>query len=144
MNITELESRMKANADTLNESIQFPGNIVKDLKESEKKNMYKKFVLKRVGLSVATVSALFVLLINCVPGLAYASSEIPVLGEIVRVVTFGRYEVKNKGYEANVVTPKIEGLLDKELEDKINKEFRENSQAVIAAFENEIKEKEQK
>ena len=140
MKMTELESRLKTHADTLKTSIQLPENMIEHLKEGEKKTMYKKSVLKRVNLCAATVAAAFILLVNCVPGLAYASSKIPVLGEIVRVVTFGRYEVKNEGYEANVVTPKIEGLLNKELENKLNNEFKENSQAVIAAFEKEIKE----
>lgn len=115
MKITELESRLKTNADTLKMSIKLPGNMIEYLKEREEITMRKKFVLKRVGLSAATVAAAFVLLVNCAPGLAHASSKIPILGEIVRVVTFGRYEVKNNTYEANVVTPKIEGLLNKAL-----------------------------
>ena len=140
MKITELESRLKANADTLKTSIQLPDNTIADLKERTGKTVSKKSVLKKVGLTVASAAAVLVLSVNLVPNLAYASSKIPVLGEIVRVVTFGRFEVKNKGYEANVVTPKIEGLVSKELEDRLNNEFKENSQAVIAAFEKEIKE----
>lgn len=140
MKITELESRIRDNADVLKESIRFPGNIIEDLKEREKEIMRKKSKFKEVVLSLGTVAAIFVLSVNLIPDLAYASSKIPVLGEIVRVVTFGRYEVKNNGYEANVVTPKIEGLLNKQLEDKLNNEFKENSQAIIAAFEQDIKE----
>ena len=143
MKITELESKLKTNADTLKASMKFPDNTIEYLKEREEETMSKKSVLKKVGLSLATVAAVFVLLVNFIPNLAYASSEIPVLGEIVRVVTFGRFELKNNGYEANVDTPKIEGLLNKELEDKLNNEFKENSQAVIAAFEKEIKELEE-
>ena len=140
MKITELESRLKENADTLKKFIQLPDITMEDLKEREEKIMGKNIILKRFGFSFATVAAAFILVVNCVPNLAYASSKIPVLGEIVRVVTFGRYEVENDNYGANVVTPKIEGLLNKELEDKLNNEFKENSQAVIAAFEKEIKE----
>lgn len=140
MKFTELENRLKANADTLKESIQLPDIKIEHLKEREEEFMSKKLVLKKVVLSVATVAAVFVLLVNCIPNFAYACKEIPVLGEIVRVVTFSRYEVKNDSYDASVVTPKIEGLLNKELEDKLNDEFKENSQAVIVAFENEIKE----
>ena len=102
--------------------------------------MRKKSKVKEIAFTLAAAAAVFALLVNLIPNLAYASSKIPVLGEIVKVVTFGRYEVKNDSYEANVVTPKIEGLLNKELEDKLNSEFKENSDAVIAAFEKDIKE----
>ena len=140
MKITELESMLKDNADVLKESMRLPEDIVGNFREGEKKNMRKKSKVKEIAFTLAAAAAVFALLVNLIPNLAYASSKIPVLGEIVRVVTFGRYEVKNNGYEANVVTPKIEGLLNKELEDKLNSEFKENSDAVIAAFEKDIKE----
>lgn len=140
MKITELESMLKDNADVLKESMRLPEDIVGNFREGEKKNMRKKSKVKEIAFTLAAAAAVFALLVNLIPNLAYASSKIPVLGEIVRVVTFGRYEVKNDSYEANVVTPKIEGLLNKELEDKLNSEFKENSDAVIAAFEKDIKE----
>ena len=40
----------------------------------------------------------------------------------------------------HIETPKIEGLLDKELEDKINKDFKDNANALILAFESDMKE----
>lgn len=140
MKITELESMLKDNADVLKKSMRLPEDIVGNFREGEKKNMRKKSKVKEIAFTLAAAAAVFALLVNLIPNLAYASSKIPVLGEIVRVVTFGRYEVKNDSYEANVVTPKIEGLLNKELEDKLNSEFKENSDAVIAAFEKDIKE----
>jgi hypothetical protein len=63
----------------------------------------------------------------------------PILGDIVRVVTFGRFEVAEENYEAKITTPKIEGLLNKELENKLNKELADNANTIIAAFEDDIK-----
>lgn len=140
MKISELEVMLKNNADVLKKSMRLPENITENIREGEKKKMRKKSKVKEIVICLASAAAVFALLVNLIPNLAYASSKIPVLGEIVKVVTFGRYEVKNNSYEANVVTPKIEGLLNKELEDKLNSEFKENSDAVIAAFEKDIKE----
>ena len=53
-------------------------------------------------------------------------------------VTFGRFEVHENNYELDVTTPKIEGLLNKELEERLNKEFADNADEVIKAFENDI------
>ena len=49
------------------------------------------------------------------------------------------YETSDKGYQAKVVTPKIEGLLDKDLEKKLNDEFKENADAVISAYEQDVR-----
>ena len=89
--------------------------------------------------SAAAIAASFVLMVNCIPSLAYAASDMPILGDIVRVVTFGRFEVAEENYEAKITTPKIEGLLNKELENKLNKELADSANTIIAAFEDDIK-----
>ncbi len=139
MKFEELESKLKSNSEVLKKSIKLPCNVITIINEEEEV-MKKKNIFKSIGFTLAGIAAAFVLVVNCIPKLAYASFDIPVLGAIVRVVTFDRFEVKNNGYEANVVTPQIEGLLDKELEAKLNNEFKEHSQLIIAAFENDIKE----
>lgn len=144
MKDTELKNRLKNNSESLKQSIKVPFDIKTAIEESEESIMENKKIhthlLKKFAISAASVAAVFVLSFNCIPSLAYAVSDIPVLKDVVRVVTFGRFEVENGGYEAKVVTPKVEGLLNKDLEEQLNKEFKENSQAVIAAFEKDVKE----
>lgn len=146
--MTDREFNIKMNAHTkaMQESVEAPFDVEKEiLKISEKRvkkerKIMKIKVLKRTALSLAGVLCACVLAFNCVPSLAYAVSDIPVLGDAVEIITFGRFQLHDNGYDANVVTPKIEGLLDKELEEKLNKEFKENSNAVISAFESDVKE----
>lgn len=97
-------------------------------------NMSKKILGFGAGIAAA-----FVLTFNLIPGLAAAASDVPVLGSVIKVITFGRFEVHDNGYDANIVTPQIEGLLDKALEDKLNNEFKENARSIILAFENDVK-----
>ncbi len=138
------EERLKAHGENMLNSIDAPFNISEKIDEMEIDDMKKKVVslnwLKKTAYSVATAAAAFVLVFNLIPGLSYAASDIPVLGDVVRIVTFGRFEVSKENYEAKVVTPKIEGLLNKELEEKLNAEFSQNASAVIAAFEKDVKE----
>ena len=140
----ELKMRMKSHSEKMKNSIDSPFNITEKIDEMERCSVKNKNVsfgwLKKTMYSAACIAATFVLMFNCIPSLAYAVSDIPILGDVVRVVTFGRFEVQEGGYEAKVVTPKVEGLLNKELEEKLNKEFQENANAIICAFEKDVKE----
>lgn len=143
MNNHELEMKLQAHSDTMKSSIDAPFDISKAIRTTEMKRMDKKTVsfprLKKVLYGAAAAAAVFVLTFNCIPTFAYAASSIPLLGDVVRIVTFGRFEVREENYEATVTTPKIEGLLDKELEDRLNKELASNADTVIAAFESDVK-----
>ncbi len=99
-----------------------------------------KRILKTAGVAAAGVAIVSVAVLNGFPSTAYALSDIPVISDIVRVFTFGRYSHSEAGFEADISTPKIEGLLDKELENKLNKEFKDNADALIAAYESDVEE----
>lgn len=143
MKDNELKTRLKSHSENMKNSIEAPFNITEKIDEMEMCDMTKKTVsfnwLKKTMYSAAAIAASFVLMVNCIPSLAYAASDVPILGDIVRVVTFGRFEVQEDNYEANITTPKIEGLLNKDLENKLNKELADNANTIISAFEDDIK-----
>ena len=120
----ELKMRLQSHSENMKNSIEAPFNITEKIDEMEMCDMTKKTVsfnwLKKTMYSAA-------------------ASDVPILGDIVRVVTFGRFEVQEDNYEANITTPKIEGLLNKDLENKLNKELEDNANTIIAAFESDIK-----
>lgn len=104
--------------------------------KKEKRNSYAK----NSFVSVGAAFIMFAVIINVFPSISYAMMNIPVLGSVVRVLTLDRFVQKDNGYSADIVTPKIEGLLDKELEDDLNANFKNYSDSLIAAFENDVKE----
>lgn len=130
----ELEKRLRINAELLKSTVEAPFDIGVEIKKEELKMKKRK-----IACTAAGAAAAFVLVFNCAPNLARAASNVPILGAAVKIVTLGRYEVHEGGYDAKVVTPQLEGLLDKETEDRLNKEFKENAAAVIAAFEEDIR-----
>ena len=77
---------------------------------------------------------------NVSPDMAYAMSDIPVLGAVVRVVTLDRYHKIIGGSEADIVTPEIQGLADSELMEKINKELGDNANQLKQEFERDASE----
>lgn len=104
-----------------------------------KQEKHKKTLRFKAVIGSLSTAAAFVVAFNCLPSLANATADIPILNSLVRVVTLGKYEAKDKGYEAKVVTPKVEGLLDKELERKLNEEFKENADSIIKAYEKDVR-----
>lgn len=121
------------------ENIKASPQLRKRVQNTIKKQSAKSIILKSFVSAAACFILVSVLAVNLSDKLAYAMSDIPVLSSVVRVITFGRYENSDNGYEAKVLVPKIEGLLDKELEDRLNNEFRENADSVIAAYERDVK-----
>ena len=123
-------------------SIKADDKLKERLADTMKNEKRKQGNIKKI-IGVAACFGVITVSLNVSPSFAYAMSKIPVVNSIVKVLTFNRYEVNEENYQADIVTPKIEGLLDKELEDKLNAEFAENAQQVIAAFESTIKEMEE-
>ena len=95
-------------------------------------------VPRRFGLLAACAALVCVAGLNLFPAAAAAAYEVPVLGSVVRVVTLNRFDFRDGGYELSVSVPQLEGLLDPELESQLNQEFRDQADAVKAAFESDV------
>lgn len=122
------------------ENIKASNELKERVKMTMKKEYKKRNVIRGcIGLA-ASLAIGTMLIVNFIPSFACAMSDMPVLAPIIKVITFGRYEMTDNGYSAKVVTPKIEGLLDKELEKRLNDELKENAEAIIYAYEQDIKE----
>lgn len=122
------------------ESITAPDEVRAGVAKMLAAQRRKRKIIRGFSSFAASFVLIFVLTINISATSAYAMSEIPILGSIIRVLTFGKYEKHESGYSIDVTTPKIEGMLDKETEQKINQKFKENANEIIAAMEQSIKE----
>lgn len=95
------------------------------------------------GIAAAAVLAalmLFVLLPNLDARIAHAMSEVPVLGEIVRVITFRDYSYSDELHEAVVERPQIQALDGlKDSAQDINAEVKALTQEAIDSFEADVR-----
>lgn len=121
------------------DSIKASEELIMKANKEIKKSKAKRGFTAAIGSAAAFVLAVGVAA-NVSPTFAYAMSDIPVISGIVKVVTMGKYENTDNGYEIKVETPKIEGLIDEETQKKLNDEFAEQAQSVIAGFEQSVKE----
>ncbi|MDU1403831.1 MULTISPECIES: DUF3298 and DUF4163 domain-containing protein [Clostridium] len=108
--------------------IKIPENLDDVVKESIKKVDRKSIVNKKIIGSAAVLAIIFG--INISPVFADVVSDIPIVGNIVKLVTVKNYTLKKNNVEADIKVPAIEGLENKQLEENLNKEFIENGKKI--------------
>ena len=111
----------------------------------EVNDMFKEkiSISKIVTSAVAAVTVTFTIALNVSSVFASTIASNKFMKPLVTILTGNKYEVKYNNMEANIVTPVIRGISDKEIEDKINAEIEEMSKQLIADFErdsNDLKE----
>lgn len=108
--------------------IKIPENLDDVVKESIKKVDRKSIVNKKIIGSAAVLAIIFG--INISPAFADVVSDIPIVGNIVKLVIVKNYTLKKNNVEADIKVPAIEGLENKQLEENLNKEFIENGKKI--------------
>lgn len=114
--------------------------IKKSFNNKENKKGDRLIMFKKVGIVAMLAFGVFVVGINVSSTFANSLSEIPVIGSVAKIFTFRNFEVKEKGFEANIKVPNISGLDNKELEDELNKKFIEEGQKLYDDFIKEMEE----
>ncbi len=90
----------------------------------------------RALTSAAAGVAACMLVLNLFPATAQALDDVPVVGPIVTVLTFGRFHEKDEDgqYEVNIEVPKIEGLTDEALQSGLNEKYLKEAQTLYSDF----------
>jgi hypothetical protein len=115
--------------------------VIKSLEEG-KKAMNKKISIRRLlttAASAAIIATAFTVGINTNEALAQTLSDIPVLGRIVKVLTFTEYKFNQKTYDVNIETPAIEGLENKDLQNTLNEKYLNENKELYDQFMDEMK-----
>lgn len=110
-------------------------DVVNNALNSNIKN--RKYIEKMV---IAASFLLVVLGINISPAFAQTLSKIPIIGNIIEIITIKNYSIDKNGYKASIDIPKISGLTDKKLEYKLNNDFEKEGKKLYEDFLEEMKE----
>lgn len=89
-------------------------------------------------LGSAAAAMLFTAGLNVSPAMAKTLSEIPVVGSVVKVLTWTEYEVKEETYDADIKVPSIENLENKDLANALNEKYRSEGKALYNDFIAEV------
>ncbi len=126
-------------------SVPIPAELEFKVKESlkeGKKAMNKKVYIRRLlaaAASAAVITTAFTVGINTNEVLAETLSDIPVLGSIVKVLTFKEYNFNEKTYDANIETPALDGLENKSLQNSLNEKYFNENKELYEKFINDMK-----
>lgn len=120
---------------------ELESKVRKSLKEG-RRAMNKKIYIRRLMATAAllvVIATAFTVVINTNEALAETLSDVPVLGGIVRVLTFKEYKYKEKTYDVDIETPALDGLENKELQNSLNEKYYKENKELYEQFMGEIK-----
>ncbi|MEK3823626.1 DUF3298 domain-containing protein [Paenibacillus sp. FSL K6-1558] len=89
-------------------------------------------------VSAAAACILLSVGVNASPTFAKALSEVPVLGQIVKVITIREYAEQNENTDVHLKTPGIVGTGDSELEKSLNSKYMEENKKLYEGFKDEV------
>lgn len=90
--------------------------------------------------SVAAAAVLFTVGLNTNPAMAKTLADVPVIGQVVQVLTFTKYEMEKDAYTAEIQVPQISGS-SADIE-ALNEKYAEEGKALYEQFKTDIEEME--
>jgi len=105
--------------------------------------MMRKNRFKKTKIAATAAVAAFALLIagvNASPVFAAALTKVPVVGSVVKVLTFREYAVNDGTFNSNIEVPAIQGLENKGLESSLNGKYLEEGKKLYEQFNVEMEE----
>lgn len=95
--------------------------------------------IKIAAASIVAATALFTVGVNSSPVFAASLSNVPVVGSIVKILTFREYTVNEDSYNADIKVPSIQGLENKDLENNLNDKYLTENKKLYEDFMADMK-----
>jgi len=111
-------------------------NAIKQGKKKRKRVNWKK---KLIGAGAAA-AILMIAGINTSPAFAKAISNVPLVGSLVKVLTFTEFTVNEETAKANIKVPAITNMDNKVLETALNNKYLEENKKLYNDFKAEMEE----
>lgn len=135
MNKNEKLDKLKDNY----KNIEIPSRLDSIVNDAINSNLRKNKKSTAAKWSVIAASiGIVVGSVNLNPTFADTLESIPILGSVIKIINFRNYRIDENGLDISIDVPKIEGLKDKNLEFKLNKEFEEEGKKQYDEYIKEI------
>ena len=99
----------------------------------------KKRIMTKVAVGVAAAAAIFIGGLNTSPTFAMTMAEVPVLKNVVKVLSFREFKVDEETYKADIKVPAINNLDNKELQSTLNQKYLKESEELYQQFQADMK-----
>lgn len=126
-------------------NIEIPDKLEIFIRNTIRKNekiIKRNKIIKTTLAALATIAIIFIGIVNISPTAANAMSKIPVIKNIVQVVTFRELVYQDETHIAKVKVPHILGLGSSDLEKSLNEKYLEENTELYNKFLEEIGEEE--
>ena len=120
-------------------NISIPDELDFIVGKALRKKTTKKKIMKWIG-GVAAATAIFIGGLNVNPTFAKTLSEVPIIGNIVSVLTFVEFKIDEETYNADIKAPAINNLKNAGLQATLNEKYLEESKTLYEQFKEEIEE----
>lgn len=149
--LEQLRQKMKE-AKTMDKTANFTGNkAVNNTRNKTRQNQTNP--IKYAAIAAAALIGLFVILPNTSGTIAHAMEQLPLIGQLVKVVTFRNYEYETDRNMADIEVPEIQAEIKPDEQPKdsvvqenldrttaeINAEIQSITENLIQEFENNLK-----
>ncbi|MED1018383.1 anti-sigma-V factor rsiV [Bacillus atrophaeus] len=116
------------------ENVPIPKELDSIIERAFQRKPKRKKIFLWPTSAVVAAAILFITTVNMNPDAAHAMSKIPVIGKIVKVVTFNEFKEERNQLSIDVKTPALSGLTNKSLEENINKKYVKESKELYQEF----------
>jgi hypothetical protein len=118
--------------------IEIPTELDEVVNKALNSHYKKKKTQLKVLMGSGAAAALLMLALNTSPTFAKSLSKIPVLGDVVKVMTFVEYKVDDEKHQAKIKVPAISNLKDKNLEQSLNDKYLSENKQLYQEFMQEV------
>ena len=122
------------------ESVQIPEQLDQMVRSTIAQHRRKKHTGRRWGFGSVAAALLFTACLNVSPVMAQSLSDIPVLGNVVSVLTWKTYTVDKDKYSATIDVPEIENSGSDQVSAMLNEKYKQEAQALYDQFMMDMKE----
>lgn len=120
------------------ENTPIPPQLDSRVKETIGKNRRSIHPVNIVAAGLAACLVVFTVGLNVSPTFAKSVADVPVIGAVARILTWREYWAGENNMELNVRVPQVSGLMNEELQGRLNQEFNETADAIIAQFDEDV------
>lgn len=89
-------------------------------------------------VGAAAAAAIFVAGVNSSPTVANAIAKVPVLGDLVNVITFKEFKLNEETYKADIQVPAVTNLENKTLQNSLNEKYLAENKQLYDSFMEEV------
>lgn len=114
--------------------VPIPQELTFIVDQAIKQRKKRKMNVKWLAGICAAAAILFITGVNASPTFANALSEVPLLGNLVQVITFREYKIDEKSFKADFKIPAVRNMENKALENALNDKYIEENKKLYNEF----------